>query len=419
MRLYILRALLLKELRRHVANRGGIALAALLVVAALLLSVFNPTAVGDGTGGGSAGGDLVGGVHHCYLEFDRETPFVTKLKGRIPDNLKAVVLPRQVRPEALAGPVPYPTGTGAIRIRERPPGGGPRTFEFEVWHPPGDPGAMAAYELWFFRAARAVMQEQTAEWLKHLGGDPTRLTAPSATADADDDTWAIRDSFRALAAEAERAKPASAAGYVGTDVDIRRNGLGAKPLDFRSAIATAMVVFALYFMCCYLLPTLNCEERERGVLLAQALSPASPAELVVAKFLFYPVIGIGLAAILAGIYRFAALESLFFWLAMLAMAGGFLGVGMTVSTLAKTQRAAFMGSMCYLLTVSLLLLVCTQNNIPVLPYLALEFHGPKIVFAAVTGEVKGSDWVHLLSAFGLAAVWMTLAGWLFRKRGWQ
>lgn len=413
MRLYILRALLLKELRRHVANRGGIALAALLVVAALLLSVFNPTAA---DGGGSAGGDLVGGVHRCFLEFDRETPFVTKLKDRIPDNLRAAVVPRQVRPEALDGVVPYPPGTGAIRIRERPPGGGPRAFEFEVWHPPGDPGAMAAYEQWFFRAARAVMHEQTADWLKNLGGDPARLTAPS---DATDDTWAVRDSFRALAAEAERAKPTGAAGFVGTDVDIRRNGLGAKPLDFRSAIATAMVVFALYFMCCYLLPTLNCEERERGVLLAQALSPASPAELVAAKFFFYPVLGVGLAAVLAGIYRFAALESLFFWCAMLAMAGGFLGVGMTVSTLAKTQRAAFMGSMCYLLTVSLLLLVCTQNRVPVLPYLALEFHGPKIVHAAVTGEIQPSHWGNLLACVGLAAVWMTLAGWLFRKRGWQ
>ncbi len=413
MRLHILRPLLLKELRRHAANRGGIALAALLVVAALLLSVFNPTAA---DGGGSAGGDLVGGVHRCFLEFDRETPFITKLKARIPDNLKSAVVPRQVRPEALTGLTSYPPGTGAIRVRERPPFGTERRrLEFDVWHPPGDPAAVAVYEAWFLRAARDAVHEQTADKLRAAGGDPARLTAPS---DVADDTWAVRDSFRMLAAEAERVKP-SAAGPVGTDIDIYRNGLGAKPLDFRAAIATAMVVFALYFMCCYLLPTLNCEERERGVLLAQALSPASPAELVAAKFLFYPVLGIGLAAVLAGIYRFAALESLFFWLAMLAMAGGFLGVGMTVSTLAKTQRAAFMGSMCYLLTVSLLLLVCTQNRVPVLPYLALEFHGPKIVHAAVTGEVKPENWVNLLACFGLAATWMTLAGWLFRRRGWQ
>ena len=81
----------------------------------------------------------------------------------------------------------------------------------------------------------------------------------------------------------------------------RDQGLGGKVLDFRAAIATGMVVFALYFACVYLLPTLNCEERERGVLLAQALSPASPAEILAAKFLFYPVRH-ALAATLAAIY---------------------------------------------------------------------------------------------------------------------
>jgi hypothetical protein len=417
MRLYILRALLVKEFRRHVANRGGIALAALLVVAALLLSVFNPAAVGGAEGtGGAGGGELVGGVHRCLLEFDRETPFIAKLRDRIPPHLKGSIVPQQVDPARLAVARSYPPGTGAVRVFEYPATAEHgRKLGFEIWHPPGDPGAVAVYEAWVLRAAREVVHEQTRDWLQAAGGDPTRLTPPS---EVTDDTWAVRDSFRALAAEAERAKP-TGAGFVGTEFHFFRNGLGAKPLDMRSAIATAMVVFALYFMCCYLLPTLNCEERERGVLLAQALSPASPAELVAAKFLFYPVIGIGLAAVLAGIYRFAAVESLFFWCAMLAMAGGFLGVGMTVSTLAKTQRAAFMGSMCYLLTVSLLLLVCSQNGIPYLPYLALEFHGPKIVFAAVTGEVKGEHWGHLLAAGGLAATWMVLAGWLFRKRGWQ
>jgi hypothetical protein len=35
--------------------------------------------------------------------------------------------------------------------------------------------------------------------------------------------------------------------------------------------------------------SLTCEERERGILLAQALSPASAREILAAKFLFYPV----------------------------------------------------------------------------------------------------------------------------------
>src|SRR5438552_16378114 len=98
-----------------------------------------------------------------------------------------------------------------------------------------------------------------------------------------------------------------------------------------------MVVFALYFACVYLLPTLNCEERERGVLLAQALSPASPAEIVTAKFLFYPVLGMALAAVLAGIYNPSVVCTLFLCVSLLAMGCGFLGIGLTDRTPPLTQ----------------------------------------------------------------------------------
>src|SRR5207244_1854480 len=77
-------------------------------------------------------------------------------------------------------------------------------------------------------------------------------------------------------------------------------------MDLRSSVTTALVLFSLFFACVYLLPSLMCEERERGVLLAQALSPASPREILAAKFLFYPATGVLLAGLLAGIARPAA-----------------------------------------------------------------------------------------------------------------
>ena len=385
MRFHILRALLLKEVHRHLLNRGGLALAALLVVSAVMLSYFNPGAGGGGTGGGS----LVGGVHRCYVEFAEETPFVAGLRDRVPADLAPHLVFRRRRPSDVDGLITYEPGAAAIQVRATPDG-----YKFWVWHPPGGAGAVAPYERWFFRAARDVLAEQA--------GAP-------ASATASDDLWAVRESFARLRHDA----PAAPA------VEIARDGLGAKELDLRSAVATGMVVFALYFACVYLLPTLNCEERERGVLLAQALSPASPAEILAAKFLFYPVSGIALAAVLAGIYQPAVLGSLFFWLAVGAVAAGFLGIGMTVATLARTQRAAFMGGMCYLLSVSLVLIVCTQNNVPGVPWLAIEFHGPRILHAAITREVQASHWGHLAAAGGLACGWILAAGWLFRRRGWQ
>ena len=407
MRFYILRALLLKELRRHVANRGGIALAVLMIVAAVLLSAFDPTAVGSG----AAGGDLVGGVHHCFVESNAETDITRALRKRIPPALQSHIDFRIRDPERVNALVSDPPGTCCIRMNLSQRDGRQR-LDIDIWHPPGDPGPVAQYEAWFFRTLREIYQEVAKS---QLGGDSARMAPLPAL---DDDLWAVRHSFDALAQETMRLAPSNPKAQM-PEVAIQRAPIGASPLDFRAAIATAMVVFALYFCCCYLLPTLNCEERERGVLLAQALSPASPAELVVAKFLFYPVAGIGLAAILAGIYHPAVLNTLFFWLALVAMASGFLGIGLTVSTLAKTQRSAFMGSMCYLMCVSLLIFLCSANGIPYLSYVAIESHGPLILHAAVTQGVEPKHWFHLLATAGLGAGWMTLAGWLFRWRGWQ
>jgi hypothetical protein len=401
----------MKEARRHLANRGGIVLALLLVVAAVLLSVFNPTTAEAGT----AGGDLVGGVHHCYVDYPRETPFVKALRARVPPALKAHIYFRERKPETISQLISDQPGTGVIRVLESAPGGVAK-IEFEVWHPPGDPSAMADYERWLWRTTREILHERAIARIRTAGGDTTKIELPHFS---DDDLWAIRESFRHLRDDTARLEGTAQNGNPLPTVEIRRDGLGMPPLDFRSAIATAMVVFAIYFTCCYLLPTLNCEERERGVLLAQALSPASPVEIVMAKFLFYPVAGVILAAVLAGVYSPGVLNTLFFWLALFALASGFLGIGMTVSTLAKTQRSAFMGSMCYLMSVSLILFICSQNAIPYVSLFAIEFHGPKIIHAAMTRNVEAFHWLHLAAALGLGWSWMGLAAWLFRRRGWQ
>jgi hypothetical protein len=113
------------------------------------------------------------------------------------------------------------------------------------------------------------------------------------------------------------------------------------------------------------------------------------------------------------------LTTAFFWLAVFAVATAFLGIGMTVAAIAKTQRAAFLGSMCYLLSVSLVLFICSSNNIQVVQWLAVEYHGPRILHAAVAGPLESRHWLNLLAEFGLGVVWILAAGWFFKRRGWQ
>lgn len=409
MRWHILSALLHKEVARHLANRGGLALALLLVAAAVLLSVFAPEEAAGGTG-------MVGGVHHCFVECDAESALVTHLKANVPKELAGQVVFRPLdKADTVDGVIVYPTGTGAIQVRHVPADksqtGRPAVVVF-VWHPDGDPTALAPYEAWFWREARRGFAARAR--LKGVAGVP-----PDPEFDQDN-RWLVLEAHKRFQDQVEAArKAAPGSPPVVPDLEIQRKGLGGKVLDFRAAIATGMVVFALYFACVYLLPTLNCEERERGVLLAQALSPASPAEILAAKFFFYPVMGMALAGVIAGIYKPAVLGSLFFWLSLVAVGGGFLGIGMTVATLAKTQRAAFLGAMCYLLCVSMVLLICSTNGIPFIPYLAVEYHGPRILHAALSGDVYPYHWHHLLGAIGLAAGWLAAAGWLFRRRGWQ
>jgi hypothetical protein len=358
MRWYIIRTLLHKEVLRHAANRGGIVLVLLLVGASMLLSFFGP---------GEAAGGLAPGVQLCFVDYWAPTPLVEHLRGRVPAELAGHVRFRQVHhvPTDAAGTLLYPQGTGAIQLRPGPDGSQTVCF----WHP-GDPAALAPFEVWFWEEAYRFAREQ-----EDASGALPQLQAEHAAL---------------------------------------RGGL-----DPRSGVATALVVFGLFFVCVYLLPSLTCEERERGVLLAQALSPAAPREILAAKFLLYPVLGLGLAAVLAGTYRPAALARPFFWLALLAAVAGAMGVGLTIASLARTQRAASMGAMCYMLAVALVLFICQQNQIPLLPYLALEYHGPRMLHAALTDSVARYHWLHLAAAGALAVGWAVLATFLFRRRGWQ
>jgi hypothetical protein len=358
---------------------------------------------------------MVGGVHHCFIDYDKSNPLIDHLKANVPPELKAQVVFREVNPKSIGTLLDSPTGTGSIQLTFLTPPNRPSGIRFSdnavpgqvlevyIWHPDGQPEAMAPYEAWFWKEMRRGLAAQARDAKPNLPKDP----------EFDADNWQLFEAHAHLRSQA------AAVGATVPELKVHRKGLAGKVLDFRAAIATGMVVFALYFACVYLLPTLNCEERERGVLLAQALTPASPAELLMAKFMFYPAFGLGLAATLAAIYKPDVLSSLFFWLSLVAVGGGFLGIGMTIAAWAKTQRAAFLGGMCYLLSVSMILLICSTNGIPFLPYVAVEYHGPRILHAALSGTVHHYHWLHLLAALMLAAAWLFAAGWVFRRRGWQ
>ena len=410
MRWHILKTLLHKEILRHATNRGGLMLAGLLVTASLVLAALNPA--------GEKGAQLIGGTHLCFVDTDDDgSHWVQHLRTHVPPALARHIRFRKIDPQI--GPektIFYPPGTAAIQIRKLPSSGdGPIHYHVWLWHPDGDRASMAVYEQWFWRETYRFFNQQAANELRIKGIDPsTVLPMPDVETD---ELWSVR-----LWNEQLRQRFASAAGATPKDVpavELKETALKGGALDMRAAMATALVMFALFFTCVYLMPSLTCEERERGLLLAQALSPARVRELLAAKFLFYPTFGILLATLLAGIHNSAVLTRPFFWLSLLSLGIGSLGIGMTIASLARTQRAASLAALCYMLVVALVLLICQQNSIEYIPYLAIEYHAPQVLHATLTDQTRPYHWYNLLACLVLAIVWITAAAHLFRKRGWQ
>jgi hypothetical protein len=366
MRWYILRTLVQKEAHRHLAHRGGLALAAGLVLAPLLLApVVSP-------------GASAGGAECCFIDYWQDGPWIAHLRRNVPPELEGRVRFRPVAEVPTEGDViVYPPGAGAIQVRTGGPG---RRATVWVWHPGRDGGGLAVFEAWFWKESARYFRRQAVR----------SAAAGPGTGESG-----------AVPAFKERRSPIQG---------------GAGP---RSALAPALVLFALCLACVYLLPAFTCEERERGLLLAQALTPASPGEIVAAKFLFYPTLGVALAALPAAVSQPAALGRPFFWLTLLVAAGGATGIGLTIGSLARTQRAASLGALGYMLAAALMLVACRQVGLPGVANLFLEYHSPRLLHAALEGEVSGADWGRLAGAAVLAGAWACLATGVFRRRGWQ
>jgi hypothetical protein len=381
MRWHIIRVLLYKEVLRQLANRGGIALAALLIVAALLMTFFSRS--------GNQLGGLNAGVETCYVDYWQEDGWVQHLRDNVPDDLQKQIQFRHVSEAPKSGGrLVYTSRSGAIQMRIPGPDDPKKNVKIWVWYPDSDGASMLPYELWFWRETAFYFQHLTA-----LGEKNPEL------------------SHGTLADPTERS---SSLPQLEHDRNLLKGAF-----DVKQSVSAGLVLFALFFSCLYLLPSLMCEERERGVLLAQALSPASPLEILAAKFLFYPAVGIALAAVLAGICRPLVLLNIFFWFALAVSAIGSLGIGLTIACLARTQRTASMAALCYMLVIALFLYICQQCAIPGLPFIALEYHCPRMLNAALADAVLWQHWGHLLAAGVLGAAWCSAAIVLFRKRGWQ
>jgi hypothetical protein len=402
----IVRTLVVKEALRLAANRGALVLAALLVAAAGLVAVFDR--------GGEQFANNPRPLTHFWVDYWRDGPWVEHLKSHVPDDFAAAVhfRPDSEIPRDRAGTLQYLPGEGAVQLR--PLDDGPQEhYVTWFWYSGGDATVLAPYEEWFWRETRQYFHERAVNALPDERRDEARRLRPPTTTDpmrllAETESQ-YRERLAALAAPGP-APPLP-------DLEVRHSAL--RGVDVRRAVATALVLFSLFFACVYVQSSLTCEERERGVLLAQAISPATAGDIVAAKAIVYGGCGFVLAAVLAAICQPRVWAAPFFWLSVTVAAGGLVGVGFVIASLARTQRAASVAGLSYTLAVAILILVTRLTNLPVIPWLVIEFHLPPMLQAALDGSVQPMHWLHLIATGLMAFVWLMSGVLLFARRGWQ
>lgn len=117
-------------------------------------------------------------------------------------------------------------------------------------------------------------------------------------------------------------------------------------------VVTALVLFSLYLVSFNLYATSTGEEREKRVLLALMLTPASPAEIFAAKVVFYVTVSLFVSVLVAALYEPRLLLNPTLWALTILGSTAYVAIGTVVVTLIRRQSTLSSTSMMYLIVTS-------------------------------------------------------------------
>lgn len=387
-----------KELHRLALNRGAILMAFLLLAAALLVSAVNragPVAIGATR------------VSIFWVDYWEDGPWVQHLRDRVPPGLNIRFRSVAEIPTDRGGTLQYAKSDGAVQLRREG-----ELWRIWFWHPGEDSRVLAPFEDWFWSESRRFFHQQAIRSAPEgrraeverlvpppIGGDPAKLMQ--------DLHRQYRDQLLALAPNATTIP----------EFAVERSSLHAVALP--KALAVALILFAVFFVCICLMPSLTCEEREQGTLLAQTLSPAVPLEMLLAKALVFVPIGTVLAT-MGGILAEPELtrEPLFVAIVFIAAMGAF-GVGCIISLLVPTQRSASLTAMAYAMAVALIVFTAQRVGLIGISGAFLETHLPPLLVAAIDGGISAVQWRAAIQPAFLAILWVIAAVLICCFRGWN
>lgn len=369
-----------REMRRLLKNPSALLLLGLLTAISVLLSLSRPGPRPQ---------------MHCWVVFEHESPLIDLLRERAADNPLIKVVPitdvktvsrwRVYPPHdcaiELVGHVfnvpepPEPDAAGHVKNV-------PHDDKFAVrfLHPGNDPNVIAPFLQWFWPVAT-----------EHFGStSPIEVTSQPITGTS-------------RAAVMER---------------LRQSSL--TELMTEEFVATILLIIVLFVTCCHLQVSFTSQDRERGTLTALVLTPASINELLLSRYLFHLSLGWIACAAIVGILRPAAITHLSMWVTLALASIGLVSVGTVMASLARTQNAAGVLSLCYMLFGGVIFYLATKfSAFSTLKEASFEGYSLPLLFLSLKQNVPLEKAPGLSHLTLLVGGWTVAASWLFRQRGWR
>jgi ABC-type transport system involved in cytochrome c biogenesis permease component len=366
MRWNMLSTLVRKDWGRLAKNIPALMLIGMIVALALLLATSQSKSARP--------------LDPCWIVFWEEGAWLDFLKERLPQNTPVVVMSHAEAPKR-GDEIKYPAGVHSIEVR--PSVRGSDGVEHpQVWYlySGSDRNVLWPYTQWFW--------SNSAEY---LGG-----TEP----------------------------------FVQRVLPIRGRSSSLGPRNLREAsvaelvaietVGSLLLFFGLFFTCCHLLVSSTSQERERGTLLALALTPARLREIFCAKVMFHLMLALGLSGVVTSVLRPGALLQPVHWATLFVAALGYIAVGLSISSLVRTQATAGLLTLSYMLFVGVLFYLAQEYSAV---SFVQQFTFEQYFFALAYINLKFPVGLTVPHSFWWLATisvgWLAMSGYLFISRGWR
>ncbi|MFM9966361.1 MAG: hypothetical protein ACKV2Q_34730 [Planctomycetaceae bacterium] len=317
---------------------------------------------------------------HCWVVYSASSPWTELLRQRAADN-RSIRVVAMDEVKSLSNQRIYPPHDCAIEIDElfEEVTQGPK-ITVRCLYPGNDPNVIAPYLQWFWPI--------TAE---HFGSmAPFDVTSQPITGTS-------------RAAVMERLRQSSIS-----------------ELMTEELVATILLIIVLFVTCCHLQVSFASQDRERGTLTALVLTPASTTELLLSRYLFHLALGWTACVAIVGILRPEAIAHPSLWVTIALASTGLVSVGTIMAALARTQSAAGVLSLCYMLFGGVVFYLATKfSAFGSLKDASFESHSLPLLFLSLKQNLPLEKAPGLTTLAGLVGAWTVAASWLFRRRGWR